>query len=205
MNVNHLVSFYYQKQPAHFFSRERLQASFTAIMIDLNKSCPGKISKPSIAQYLPVGQQSIGLPVAIGLATGIALIVLVSNVFTDTTPILDPFKVTYVVDIVIPEGASLESSSKNFSPQNAIVEIIVGDDYCCNTVRWHNQDSVPAMIEADDDSDPDFYKATKGGVMIKPGESFDYKFTREGEFSYHGKPWQHGKVIVLKPLMSDGS
>jgi len=147
-----------------------------------------------------VGQQSIGLPVVIGLATGIALIVLVSTLFTDTTPIPDPRKVIFVVDVIIPEGASLESTGETFRPQAAMVIIYTDDEYCCSTIRWHNKDTVPAMIEADDDSDPDFYEATKGGIMIKPGESFDYKFTKAGEFGYHGKPWQHGTVVVREYL-----
>ncbi len=81
-----------------------------------------------------------------------------------------------------------------------MVVIYTDDEYCCSTIRWHNKDTVSAMIEADNDSDPDFYKATKGGIMIKPGESFDYKFTKAGEFGYHGKPWQKGAVVVREYL-----
>jgi plastocyanin len=139
---------------------------------------------------------SVNVQVIIGLAAGIALVALFATNFTTTTPIPDPRKVIDVIDVRIPEGASIDSG-KNFQPQKALVVVGEGNEYCCSTVRWHNRDSAPAIIRADDDSDPEFYEATKD-LFIKPGESFDFRFTKPGEFGYHGKPWQHGTVVVLQ-------
>ncbi len=131
-------------------------------------------------------------PVIIGLAAGIALVVLFATMFASTTPIPDPRKQLEPITVFIIEGSSLESSGKTFVPQKA--RMVIGID----KVMWVNRDSVPAIVCADDDSDPDFYEATKDCVVIKPGESFDFAFTRPGEFSYHGRPWQHGTIFVVE-------
>lgn len=55
---------------------------------------------------------------------------------------------------------------------------------------------MPAIIAADDQSDPAFYEATKGSVLLPPGEAYEFTFTRPGEYGHHGKPWQQGTVIV---------
>lgn len=141
---------------------------------------------------------SISAPVIAGIVVGVALVVLFSVTFTDTSQIPDP--ANYISDkifiVFIPEGASIESSGKTFTQQHTRV-FINADGRCCNAVRWVNQDSVSAIIEADDDSDPDFYKATKDFVIIEPGGFFDFTFTKEGEFGYHGTPWQRGTIEVV--------
>lgn len=125
--------------------------------------------------------------VAIGLAAGVAFIVLFAIIFTSTTPIIDPYVYRFVV--VIPKGTSNSDSGKTFTPQEASIG-------WGTTVRWVNQDSVPARIEADDNSDPEFYNATKDFVIIAPGDRFEFTFTRAGTFGYHGAPWQRGTVAV---------
>jgi plastocyanin len=126
------------------------------------------------------------LPVGIGLAVGVVLIVIVSLIFDgQSIPLGNKFSL-----VVIPNNATGTESS--FEPK--IIKVVIDVN---NTVRWVNQDTVPAMIEADNDSDPDFYNVTKGFVFIMPNKTFEYTFTKVGEFGYHGKPWQHGTVIVL--------
>ncbi len=65
-----------------------------------------------------------------------------------------------------------------------------------NTVRWVNRDFTLARIAADTKDDPAFYNATKDFVFIKPNETFEYTFTKVGEFGYHGAPWQGARVVV---------
>lgn len=119
----------------------------------------------------------------------------------------DPSQVTTVV---IPQGAEDQSSGKNYDPQ--YIRVIIGVN---NTVRWINDGNTMNSIVADNSSDPDFYNITNqfSAVMentkmpnfLKPGESFEYTFTKPGYFGYHGvpHPWQRGWVLVLTPDQSD--
>lgn len=73
-----------------------------------------------------------------------------------------------------------------------------------NTVRWVNEDVTSGSVVANDKSDPDFYNATnneEGGLktLLDPGMTFEFTFTKPGEFGYHSEPHphKHGTVIVL--------
>lgn len=101
--------------------------------------------------------------------------------------------------VIIPQDAVLESSGKNFEPQ--VITIVIGIN---NTVRWINQDSIPSSVMAD--SDAAFINATHDSSgnpteesFLLPGESFQYTFTKPGEFGYHSVPHPQlkGTVIVL--------
>lgn len=142
---------------------------------------------------------SITAPVIAGLAVGVAFLVifaLVMNHVTEFT-IVRSFHGT---TIIIPEGASLSSSGKSFEPE--VVNVVIGLN---NTVRWVNNDVTSHWIEADNDEDPDFFMATTFGASsvgerqsyLVPGASFEYTFTKPGEFGYHGQPWMRGTIVVL--------
>ncbi len=144
-------------------------------------------------------------PVAAGLATGIAIVVVFTLMTSNpTTPRLPATGISSEVsDVVIPEGASNPNSGKTFEPQT--IKVVIGVN---NTVRWTNNDIVPHWIEADDDKDPDFFRETTFGASsfigerhsyLNPGEAFEYTFTKPGEFGYHGQPWESGTVIVVLP------
>ncbi|MEW6604522.1 MAG: DUF6438 domain-containing protein [Thermoproteota archaeon] len=107
-----------------------------------------------------------------------------------------------LVKVVIPEGASVANSGKTYDPP--AIKVVIGYN---NTVRWVNNDTVDHFIEADDNTDPDFYRKTtyadpnaRLGDVISTGESFIYTFTKAGEIGYHGKPWMRGTVIVLEDM-----
>ncbi len=102
-----------------------------------------------------------------------------------------------LVKVVIPEGVS---SGGTFEPQ--VIKVIVGYN---NTVRWVNEDNTAHFIEADNDTDLDFYRKTTYANsdanrvdLLEPGDSFIYTFTKLREIGYHGKPWMRGSVIVLE-------
>jgi plastocyanin len=84
---------------------------------------------------------SNGAAVAAGLAVGAAFVVLLAFVFSGShfVPQKPPF-----VTIVIPEGASLESSEKAYEPDYA--RVFIGTN---NTVRWVNQDGVSHSVNTD--------------------------------------------------------
>ena len=143
---------------------------------------------------------SNGLPVAAGLATGIAFIVI----FISLSPLLPNVVTAHEVAIVvIPEGASLESNPEFFVPE--VIKVMIGVN---NTVRWVSQDTVPHGIVADSGyRDPysgsfDTYaSADLLGGFIMPGESYEFTFNEPGEYPYHGEPhpWMQGTVIVMPP------
>jgi len=104
-----------------------------------------------------------------------------------------------LVKVPIPEGASIASSGRTYDPQ--IIKVIIGYN---NTVRWVNEDSTYHFIEADDNTDLDFYRKTTYANpdanrrnLMSTGESFVYTFTEAGEIGYHGMPHLRGTVIVL--------
>jgi len=144
-----------------------------------------------------MGDKTVTTPLIAGLVVGAAFVMLLALTFKDTSPIPDPLKYRDAIIIFIPEGASDPNSGKTFTPQLVRVVIREGETLG-NNVRWVNLDSATAMIFADNDSDPEFYEATKDGVLIKPGESFEFTFTKPGEFGYHGRPWQHGTIEVVE-------
>jgi plastocyanin len=125
-------------------------------------------------------------PVVAGLATGIAFVVMFSILFQPSLAGLDESV------IIIPRGASLESSRVTFEPQ--IVIVTIGHN---NVVRWVNNDDVPHFIMASRD-DSKFYDATQNSAgLLAAGQHFTFTFDEPGEYVYHVKPWLSGKVIVL--------
>jgi plastocyanin len=106
------------------------------------------------------------------------------------------------VTVIIPEHSSISTEDSNFQP--ALIKVAIDVN---NTVRWINKDVVGSSVVANDKSDPDFYDATYDDVNDRPkawldqGETFEFTFTRPGEFGYHGEPhpWKRGTVIVLAP------
>jgi plastocyanin len=140
-----------------------------------------------------MADKSAAMPVIAGILVGVALIILFSVFSGKSLQMNDAATGNSTTIILMPSSASCGPCLDNFEPQN--VTVVIGVN---NTVRWSNQDVFPAMIEADNDSDPLFYAVTKGVVVIPIGGSFDFTFNEVGEFDYHGKPWQHGTVTVLR-------
>jgi plastocyanin len=103
-----------------------------------------------------------------------------------------------LVKVSIPEGAGLPNSGRTYDPQ--VIKVVLGYN---NTVRWVNNDSTYHYIEADNDTDLNFYRETTYANpeanrrnLMDTGDSFLYTFTKAGEIAYHGKPWLRGTVIV---------
>jgi plastocyanin len=108
-----------------------------------------------------------------------------------------------VSTVIIPEGASLQNSSKHFEP--SVIKVVIGQN---NTVRWVNHDSVMSSVVADDSNHGSaFYDATQiednaemlTNNFLLPNKSFEFTFTEAGEYGYHSvpHPWMTGTVIVV--------
>jgi plastocyanin len=143
----------------------------------------------------------------VGWRSGLLIVILVFGILfsmiyftnTTTTTLQQPNEVAIVK---ILDGASNPDNRKFLDPQ--VVTVVIGVN---NTVRWVSEDSTPHTFTTDDGY-KDAYSGLfdtrerpqdQGGPFIMPGETFEFTFTRPGEYGYHGEPhpWIHGTVIVL--------
>jgi plastocyanin len=107
-----------------------------------------------------------------------------------------------ISEVYLPERATSPDAPKNFEPSTISVTIGLN-----NKVRWSNYDFKKSSVLADDKSDPGFFTATHNGTSDEPTresslnsyETFEYTFTKAGEYGYHCNlhPWMKGVVIVL--------
>jgi plastocyanin len=136
----------------------------------------------------------VGIIIGVGVIVGVMLIAPTAlrggNSHAPSAPL--------VSTVIIQEGAGLPDSGQGFNP--AVITVVMGNN---NTVRWVNQDDTAHFIEADDADSLWFSEATRLATdfssknALEPGESFELTFEEIGEFPYHSKPWNRGKVIVL--------
>lgn len=95
--------------------------------------------------------------------------------------------------IMISPGSENQASHNTYSPDVATVVLGIN-----NTVRWINQADTTNTL-APDVSWVQNGKSFDSKGVIKPGQSYQFTFTKPGIFGYHGepRPWQKGTVIVL--------
>lgn len=101
---------------------------------------------------------------------------------------------TRYVTIVIPPGSENQASSNSYSPD--IATILIGVN---STVRWINQADVANSIVSDMPVIQDG-KNFGSYSSLGPGQSYEFTFTQDGTYNYHGAPhpWQKGTIIVIK-------
>ncbi len=105
--------------------------------------------------------------------------------------ILNP-RDTTAVQIV--EGASLESNERNYVPDD--VRGVLG---LSNKVVWTNNDVTSHTVTNDDYVDRvngPFDSVEQMGSLIVPGETFEFTFTAEGEYSYYCTPHPYMRGVV---------
>jgi plastocyanin len=138
----------------------------------------------------------IAIIIGLGVVIGFALIAPIALCCGGDSHAPSP---PLVSTIVITEGAALADSGKGFLPPT--ITVVMGIN---NTARWVNQDDTAHFIEADY-NDSQWFEATRlsrdfsSKNALEPGETFEFTFTKPGEFGYHSvpHPWKHGTVIVL--------
>jgi plastocyanin len=102
--------------------------------------------------------------------------------------------------IEIAPGSSLESNEEFFVPKSA--RTTIGID---SKLVWENKDTVPHTVTTDNgykdqiNGDFDTLKIVEGGFVM-PGETFEFVFTKVGEYPYHCEPhpWMQGTVVVVE-------
>lgn len=110
--------------------------------------------------------------------------------------VLNPEK---TFEIVIVPGASLESNPKYYDPKKA--DTTIGID---NRVVWTNEDTVPHTVTTDDDYkdaisglfDSRARPEEEGGAFVMPGKTYEFLFTKVGEYAYHCEPHPHMQAVV---------
>jgi plastocyanin len=104
--------------------------------------------------------------------------------------------------VTIAPGSSLESNPEFFVPDDARTTIGIN-----NKVIWENEDTVPHTVTTDDDyrdaysgvfdtrANPDV-----GGGFVMPGATYEFLFTKVGEYPYHCEPhpWMQATVEVIE-------
>lgn len=110
--------------------------------------------------------------------------------------ILNPPEVT---NVRILQDSFLQSNSKNFEPKS--VRGIIG---ISNKVVWTNEDTFAHTVTSDEPAYVDqingkFDSLAHGGV-VGPGETFEFTFTKVGEYHYHCEPhpWMEGTVDIVE-------
>jgi plastocyanin len=92
-------------------------------------------------------------------------------------------------------GSASEEQQDNFIPK--LVNIQLGID---NHVIWTNDDSVAHTVTPDHRAEDSYSGEFGSPGVVLPGESYEFLFTEDHEFSYHCQPhpWMTGTIIVTK-------
>ena len=135
--------------------------------------------------------EGYAIAVITGLIAGIGLIAVLGIIYANQQNNLHSPPHESIV--IIPKDIGLYDSNVGFEPQNITVKLGVN-----NTVKWVNHDRFLAWIWADNQTDPDFFRATQNPThSIMPNQTFAYTFAKSGTFGYHYKPWLYGSVVVV--------
>lgn len=103
------------------------------------------------------------------------------------------------VEVSIAEGASLPTNGQFFVPKETRGTIGIS-----NKLVWNNGDITGHTVTTDDGYvdliNGDFDSTKQLGSVIMPGETFEFTFTKVGEYPYHCEPHPHmqGSVEIVE-------
>ncbi len=149
------------------------------------------------------GISMIAFVVALGVSMGYYQFVYVPQANAKPVfpkEVLEPPDVTKVT---ISEGSANEANPKFYVPKE--VRATLGRT---NLVVWTNQDSIAHTVTTDTDY-KDLYSGVfdsqarpseEGGAFVMPGLTFEFLFTKAGEYAYRcvPHPWMQGSVEVVE-------
>ena len=100
--------------------------------------------------------------------------------------------------VSILEGSALPSQQKNFDPKE-----IRGTLGISNKIIWTNVDTTAHTVTSDaqyNDQISGLFNSVESTGLILPQNTFEFTFTKDGEYPYHCEPhpWMTGKVIIVK-------
>jgi plastocyanin len=105
------------------------------------------------------------------------------------------------VKVAIIEGSSQPSQQKNFEPKEARGTLGVN-----NKIIWTNDDTTAHTVTSDNqfiDQISGPYNSVDSIGLILPQKTYEFTFTKDGEYPYHCEPhpWMTGKVIIVKSFV----
>jgi plastocyanin len=108
---------------------------------------------------------------------------------------------TESVKVSIIEGSSQPSQQKNFEPKE-----IRGALGINNKIVWTNVDTTAHTVTSDtqySDQISGPFNSIESLGLIPPQKTYEFTFTKEGEYPYHCEPhpWMTGKVIIVKSFV----
>jgi plastocyanin len=105
------------------------------------------------------------------------------------------------VKVSIIEGSSQPSQQKNFEPKEARATLGIN-----NKIIWTNDDTTAHTVTSDNqfiDQISGPYNSVDSIGLILPQKTYEFTFTKDGEYPYHCEPhpWMTGKVIIVKSFV----
>lgn len=103
------------------------------------------------------------------------------------------------VQVKIAEGAVMESNPQKFVPKDVLGVIGVS-----NSIIWTNTDSTSHIVTSNigyvDIINGKFDSTDQLGSLISPGKTFEFTFTKVGEYVYHCEPhpYMQGKIEIVE-------
>jgi plastocyanin len=99
------------------------------------------------------------------------------------------------ISIDIENGASDQSTDKGYFPKE--VRVNLGID---NKIVWTNRDTVPETVVSDSGYIDELTGRKFDSGRIPPSGTFEFTFTKAGEYSYHAEPhpWMRGEITVVE-------
>ena len=103
--------------------------------------------------------------------------------------------------VSILEGSSQPSQQRTFDPKE-----IRGTLGISNKVIWTNVDTTAHTVTSDaqyNDQINGPFNSIESTGLILPQKTFEFTFTKDGEYPYHCEPhpWMTGKVIIVKSFV----
>ncbi|HZA70548.1 MAG TPA: plastocyanin/azurin family copper-binding protein [Nitrososphaeraceae archaeon] len=103
--------------------------------------------------------------------------------------------------VSILEGSAQPSQQRNFDPKE-----IRGTLGISNKVIWTNVDTTAHTVTTDaqyNDQISGPFNSVESTGLILPQNTFEFTFTKDGEYPYHCEPhpWMTGKVIIVKSFV----
>jgi|ERR671919_1584570 plastocyanin len=103
--------------------------------------------------------------------------------------------------VSILEGSAQPSQQRNFDPKE-----IRGTLGISNKVIWTNVDTTAHTVTSDaqyNDQISGPFNSVESTGLILPQNTFEFTFTKDGEYPYHCEPhpWMTGKVIIVKSFV----
>jgi len=108
---------------------------------------------------------------------------------------------TESLKVSIIEGSSQPSQQKNFEPKEVRGSLGIN-----NKIVWTNVDTTAHTVTSDtqySDQISGPFNSIESLGIIPPQKTYEFTFTKEGEYAYHCEPhpWMTGKVIIVKSFV----